>query len=85
MCCGASQVPRGLRGASILLHIKNTHAQRNTQHNATQHAHTRTRQDTYALAFAAAGKAELFSQVQVPPGAALAWRENMLRVKATRA
>ncbi|KAI8474523.1 MAG: mannosyltransferase putative-domain-containing protein [Monoraphidium minutum] len=39
--------------------------------------------DTYSLAFGVAGKADLFSQVQVPPGAALTWRPNMLRVKRT--
>jgi hypothetical protein len=40
--------------------------------------------DTYALAFAAAGKADAFAQVEVPPGAALTWRPRMLRVKRTR-
>lgn len=42
-------------------------------------------QDTYALAFAGASKADAFTQVQVPPGAALTWREKMLKIKETRA
>uniref|UniRef100_A0A383VV11 Mannosyltransferase putative-domain-containing protein n=1 Tax=Tetradesmus obliquus TaxID=3088 RepID=A0A383VV11_TETOB len=40
--------------------------------------------DTYSMAFAVAGKAHLFNQLQVPPGAALTWRNSSLLVKATQ-
>ncbi|KAF6241948.1 mannosyltransferase putative-domain-containing protein [Scenedesmus sp. NREL 46B-D3] len=40
--------------------------------------------DTYSMAFAVAGKAHLFNQLQVPPGAALTWRNGSLLVKATQ-
>jgi len=35
--------------------------------------------DTFALAFAAAGKPDAFRQVAVPPGAMLSWRQGMLQ------
>jgi hypothetical protein len=34
------------------------------------------------MAFLAAGKAEAFTQLDVPPGAAFAWRPKMLLYKA---
>eukprot|EP00878_Enallax_costatus_P008903 GHUV01009307.1.p1 GENE.GHUV01009307.1~~GHUV01009307.1.p1 ORF type:complete len:671 (+),score=115.05 GHUV01009307.1:370-2382(+) len=41
--------------------------------------------DTYGLAFAVAGKAHEFTQVQVPPGGGFTWRPNKLLVKSTQA
>jgi hypothetical protein len=39
--------------------------------------------DTYGLSFACAGKAHLFSQVEVPPSGIFAWRKDMLLEKET--
>ncbi|GAX76845.1 hypothetical protein CEUSTIGMA_g4291.t1 [Chlamydomonas eustigma] len=39
--------------------------------------------DTFGVAFAAAGKGHLYSQVDVPPAGLFAWRKNMLMEKAT--